>query len=222
MLHYLPVLKVKMQSCFGFDVDFGYFSRKVRLVADTDIDFKQAIQQGNMVVFEQMFRNYYERLCNYANTILNDMDEAEEIVQSTFLGLWEKRLNVEIHTAIKPYLYQAVHNRCLNYLEHLKVRQAHRQYYEQNTDVATDSVSHLTIARELEKEIEEAISSLPPQCQTVFRLSRFEGLTYAEIAQQLNISVKTIENHMGKALKILRERLKDYLPILLWFLFRSN
>jgi RNA polymerase sigma-70 factor (ECF subfamily) len=80
----------------------------------------------------------------------------------------------------------------------------------------------VSVANELEKQIEEAISSLPPQCQTVFRLSRFEGLTYAEIAQQLNISVKTIENHMGKALKIMREKLKDYLPLLIWLLFRNN
>lgn len=185
-------------------------------------DFTVALQEGNIAVFEQVFRNYYERLCNYANTILNDMDEAEEIVQGTFLGLWEKRSHIQIHTALKSYLYQAVHNSCLNHLDHLKVRKAHKDYYVNNADIAIESGAQFTITNELEKQIEEAISSLPPQCQTVFRLSRFEGLTYAEIAQNLNVSVKTIENHMGKALKIMRDRLKDYLPILMWFLFRDN
>lgn len=185
-------------------------------------EFNEALQQSNMIVFEQVFRNYYERLCNYANTFLNDMDEAEEIVQSTFLGLWEKRSGIQIHTALKSYLYQSVHNSCLNHLDHLKVRRAHREYYMHHSDIAVDSGSQVAVANELEKQIEEAISSLPPQCQTVFRLSRFEQLTYAEIAEQLNISVKTIENHMGKALKIMREKLKDYLPLLLWLLFRNN
>lgn len=185
-------------------------------------DFTEALQQSNMAVFEQVFRGYYERLCNYANTFLDDMDEAEEIVQATFLGLWEKRQNIQIHTALKSYLYQAVRNSCLNHLDHLKVRKAHKDYFINNTDVAVDSGSQFAISNELEKQIEEAISSLPPQCQTVFKLSRFEGLTYAEIAQNLNVSVKTIENHMGKALKVMRERLKDYLPIIMWFLFRNN
>lgn len=185
-------------------------------------NFNEALHQGNMVVFEQVFRNYYERLCNYANTILNDMDEAEEIVQGTFMGLWEKRSHIQIHTALKSYLYQSVRNNCLNHLDHLKVRQTHREYFIHSADMSADSGVQTTLANELEKQIEEAVSSLPPQCQTVFRLSRFEGLSYAEIAQQLDISVKTIENHMGKALRIMRERLKDYLPLLMWFLFRNN
>lgn len=185
-------------------------------------DFAYALQHGNMEVFEQVFKGYYERLCNYANTILNDMDEAEEIVQGTFLGLWEKRSTIQIHTGVKPYLYQAVHNSCLNHLNHLKVRKTHRDYYIHNAETGIDSSSQNTIANELEKQIEEAINSLPPQCQAVFKLSRFEGLSYAEIAQHLDLSVKTIENHMGKALRIMRERLKDYLPVLMWFLFRNN
>jgi RNA polymerase sigma-70 factor (ECF subfamily) len=80
----------------------------------------------------------------------------------------------------------------------------------------------MAVANELENKIEESVASLPPQCQTVFRLRRFEGLTYAEIGEQLNISVKTIENHMGKALRIMRQQLRDYLPLLIWFLFREN
>jgi RNA polymerase sigma-70 factor (ECF subfamily) len=150
------------------------------------------------------------------------MDEAEEMVQGTFLTLWEKRETIDIHTSVKSYLYQAVHNNSLNLLKHYQVRQAHSEHIKYHTDPGTDFNTQKVLGDELEQEIDAAIGSLPAQCQTVFRLSRFENLTYAEIAEQLNISVKTVENHMGKALKILRERLKDYLPILLWFLFRNN
>lgn len=181
-----------------------------------------ALHGGNEIIFEQVFRDYYERLCNYANTMVNDMDEAEEIVQSTFLALWEKRSGIDIHTSVKSYLYQAVHNTCLNRIKHNRVRQAHSEYYRYTADVAMGSGSDLLIGKELEGQINDAIDSLPPQCQAVFRLSRFENLTYAEISEQLDVSVKTVENHMGKALRILREKLKDYLPLFLFILFFEN
>lgn len=191
-------------------------------MALTNTELAEALQQGNMSVFESIFRDYYERLCNYARTLVNDMDEAEEIVQGTFFNLWEKRATIEIRTAVKPYLYSAVYNSCMNHLSHQKVRKTHYDYQIHHADVTVDSGAQFAIANELEKEIDTAINELPTQCQTVFRLSRFEGLSYSEIAQHLDISVKTVENHMGKALKILRERLKDYLPLLLWLLFRNN
>ncbi len=181
-----------------------------------------ALHGGNVIIFEQVFRDYYERLCNYANTMVNDMDEAEEIVQSTFLALWEKRSGIDIHTSVKSYLYQAVHNTCLNRIKHNRVKQTHSEYYRYTADVAMGSGSDLLIGKELEGQINDAIDSLPPQCQAVFRLSRFENLTYAEISEQLNVSVKTVENHMGKALRILREKLKDYLPLFLFILFFEN
>ena len=185
-------------------------------------ELANALQKGDEIVFEKVFKDYYERLCNYANTFVNDMDEAEEMVQSTFLALWEKRENIDIHTSVKSYLYQAVHNQSINKIKHYHVRQVHSEYVKHHGDFGTYDSSQNILGEELEKQINTAIESLPPQCQTVFKLSRFENLTYAEIAQQLDISVKTIENHMGKALRIMREQLKDYLPVLLWFLFRNN
>ena len=189
-------------------------------IAENELAY--ALQKGDELVFEDIFKNYYERLCNYANTFVNDMDEAEEMVQSTFLILWEKRESIDIHTSIKSYLYQAVHNQSLNRIKHFKVQQAHGEYMKQQADSGTFHYTENFLGEELEQQINAAIESLPPQCQTVFRLSRFENLTYAEIAQQLNVSVKTIENHMGKALRIMRVQLKDYIPVLLWFLFRNN
>jgi len=182
----------------------------------------EALRQGNEQVFETIFRTYYERLCNYANTILNDMDEAEEMVQGAFLTVWEKHDTLEIHTSVKSYLYRAVHNSCLNRVKHYKVRKTYGDSVKNQTELLHDDASQDLIGSELDAIVANAIDSLPDQCKLVFKLSRFENLTYAEIAEQLGISVKTVENHMVKALKVLREKLKDYLPVLIWLLFMRN
>ncbi len=187
-----------------------------------DRNIVEALRQGDEQVFETIFRTYYERLCNYANTILNDMDEAEEMVQSAFLTVWEKHDTLEIHTSVKSYLYRAVHNSCLNRVKHYKVRKTYGDSVKNQTELLHDDASQDLIGSELDAIVANAIDSLPDQCRLVFKLSRFENLTYAEIAEQLGISVKTVENHMVKALKVLREKLKDYLPVLIWLLFMRN
>jgi RNA polymerase sigma-70 factor (ECF subfamily) len=192
-------------------------------VSSPEKELAIVLHNSNEAVFENIFRNYYERLCNYANTMTNDMDEAEEIVQNTFLILWEKRMGIDIHTSLKSYLYQTVHNTCLNRIKHNRVVQMHNEHVRSTTENTTPSGSDQLIGKELETQVNSAIQSLPPQCQAVFKLSRFENLTYAEISEQLNISVKTVENHMGKALRIMRDKLKDYLPLVLfWIFFRNN
>ncbi len=199
------------------------FSFKLRsTLALIDKELITGLRKGDELVFENIFKNYYERLCNYANTIINDMDEAEEMVQSTFLEIWEKHEAIEIHTSMKSYLYRAVHNHCLNRLKHYKVRREHNEELKHQTEYGIESASQNLIGSELEQQIELAIGSMPPQCSKIFKLSRFENLTYAEIAENLKLSVKTVDNQMGKALRILREKLKDYLPYLLWiFLFKN-
>ena len=184
-------------------------------------ELADALHQSDKSVFESVFKTYYERLCNYANTMINNMDEAEEMVQNTFLNLWEKREAIQIHTSVKSYLYQAVHNHSLNQIKHLKVRQKHADYYVHHAYEAADTNTEKIIGDELAIRIDEAINSLPAQCRKVFQLSRFENLSYAEIADQLNISVKTIENHMGKALRIMRTKLTEFLALLIWLLFRN-
>lgn len=187
-----------------------------------DRNIVEALRQGDEQVFETIFKTYYERLCNYANTILNDMDEAEEMVQGAFLTVWEKHDTLEIHTSVKSYLYRAVHNSCLNRVKHYKVRKTYGDSVKNQTELLHDDASQDLIGSELDAIVANAIDSLPDQCRLVFKLSRFENLTYAEIAEQLGISVKTVENHMVKALKVLREKLKDYLPVLIWLLFMRN
>lgn len=174
-----------------------------------------ALTVGDVTAFEMLFRTYYQPLCHYAYSFLQDKEGAEEIVQSTFLMVWEKRDTLAIRTSVKPYLYAMVRNACLNVLKHEKIKQKHAGEELAVADRSCDSVSQIVASNELEYKIKAALEALPDQCRMVFKLSRFEELKYAEIAEQLNISVKTVENHMGKALKIMREQLKDYLPLII-------
>jgi RNA polymerase sigma-70 factor (family 1) len=187
----------------------------------TDKHILECLQNNDEQVFETFFRTYYQRLCNYANTILNDLDESEEMVQNAFLTLWEKRDTIEIHTSLKSYLYRTVYNSSLNRIKHLKVQRKHDEFYKQSATIEHESTTEKLMESELERMVQKAIVELPPQCQAVFKLSRFENLTYAEIGAQLNISVKTVENHMVKALRTLREKLKEFLPILIWLLMKN-
>ncbi|HYF70839.1 MAG TPA: RNA polymerase sigma-70 factor [Ohtaekwangia sp.] len=175
----------------------------------------ETLKAGDITAFEMLFRTYYQPLCNYAYTFVQDRDEAEEIVQSAFLSIWEKREMLEIRTAVKPYLYAMVRNACLNVLKHQKVKLQHAELELAVAERSSESVARTVMASELEHNIFRAMEALPQQCRIIFKLSRFEELKYAEIAAELNISIKTVENQMGKALKIMREQLKEYLPLLL-------
>ncbi len=173
------------------------------------------LKTGDLNAFEMLFRTYYQPLCNYAYTYTQDRDEAEEVVQSTFLSIWEKYDTLEIHTGMKPYLYAMVRNSCLNIIKHEKIKQQHVKSEMVFGERTIESVANTVLATELDERIQKALEKLPEQCRIIFKLSRFEELKYAEIAEQLNLSIKTVENQMGKALKIMREQLKDYLPLLL-------
>jgi RNA polymerase sigma-70 factor, ECF subfamily len=190
----------------------------IRHVQQSESNLLNAIQQGNENAFEMIFREHYEQLCRYAHSFLGDKDEAEEVVQASFIGVWEKRTALNITESIKAYLFQMVRNRCLNVLKHEKVKQLHINHESHHAEKTSESVSENIHARELEQRIIEAIKQLPEQCRLVFNLSRFEEMRYQEIADQLNISVKTVENQMGKALKMMRTQLQEFLPTLLLIL----
>ena len=185
-------------------------AKTVELSADQLIT---TLQAGDITAFEMLFKTYYQPLCNYAYSFVQDRDEAEEIVQATFMSVWEKREALSIHTGVKPYLYAMVRNASLNVLKHEKIKQQHVVGELAVAEKSVESVTRTVMASELEGRIYKALDKLPEQCRLVFKLSRFEELKYAEIAEQLDISIKTVENQMGKALKIMREQLKDYLPL---------
>ncbi len=164
--------------------------------------------------FEQLFRSNYSSLCGYANTFLKDVDASEEVVQEVMFRIWVNRDNLIINTSINSYLFRAVRNNCMNVLKHLNVRDDYKAWNEARGTGKEDTPEDHMIVSELELKIREAIDHLPMERRKIFILSRYDNLSYAEIATKLGISVKTVENQMGKALKTLREDLAEYLPCL--------
>lgn len=176
------------------------------------------LQKRDEKAFEQVFKKNFKNLHAYAFTLLNDGMAAEEMVQNVFFKLWERHNRITISGTVEAYLYKSVYNESLNYLKHLKVRAEHRLYVSHKKEADGGYHSKTLQAKELQQRISEAMNELPEQCRTVFQLSRFEELRYKEIASRLGISVKTVENHMGKALKMLRAKLADFLILVLLFL----
>ncbi|KOF02458.1 RNA polymerase sigma-70 factor [Roseivirga seohaensis] len=174
-----------------------------------------AFANGDRRAFEHLFKEHYNGACRYVFRILRDEDTCEEIVQSTFVNLWEKREMLKEDINFKSYLFRAAYNTALNYIKHEKVVNKYVNNKQDSIEISIQSyVSHQPDF-ELQKRIDDAIEGLPPQCQKVFRMSREEGLKYHEIAEELHISKKTVEVHMGKALKLLRTQLQDYLVFFL-------
>jgi len=172
----------------------------------------QLLNETGEQAFEQIFKSNFKNLHAYAYTIIKDDIMAEEIVQNVFCRLWEKKAKVEIRTSLGAYLYRSVYHESLNYLKHLKVRSAYNSYAQSQSRNTSDKAEKKLLMADLENKLNQALSELPEQCRTIFQMSRFEELKYQEIADRLGLSVKTIENQMGKALKLLRLKLVDFLP----------
>lgn len=175
---------------------------------NTDIELIDKIRKGNESAFEELFRNYYAPLCLFACKYI-DEDNAEELVQDFFARIWENRHLINIHSSVNQYLFQSVKNRCYNFIKQQKVKRSHIPQIKRELDHEED-ISAYFMNHELFRKIEKSIQSLPPKRREIFRLSREEGLKYREIAEKLNISIKTVETQMGLALKHLRETLKDF------------
>jgi RNA polymerase sigma-70 factor (ECF subfamily) len=177
-------------------------------------DIIPRIRSGDQSVFEALFRDYYARLCGYALKFVADTDQAEEIVQDLFCNLWDKKESRDIMTSVEAYLFRAVRNACFNHLKHLKIRYRHTESVKETAPAVSESVHESLEFLELAEMIEKAVEGMPPERKKIYILSRQEGLKYKDIAEKLNISVKTVENQMGKALKYLREHLSQYLVIM--------
>ena len=169
--------------------------------------------------FEQLFRKEIARLHNFARQYVPDADTAMDICQQVFIRLWEKRDSLDTRDALRSYLYTSVKNRCLNYIRDNKKYRSKILDLEctdldlmPSEDIDTDSDA-------LENQIHDAISGLPEKCRQVFEMSRFREMKYREIAEELDISQKTVEAHMSKAMRLLRDAL-GHLRILLWLFWR--
>ncbi len=173
----------------------------------SDRDIIGGIRRGDIGQFELLFRSSYTSLVNYAITILKDKDTAEEIVQDLFCKIWRDRKKINIMSSLNGYLFRAVYNKSMHYLEHQKVVRKHVSEAKKELVINTEDPIEILKYKELNEKIAIIIGKLPERCGRIFCMSRFEGLKYAEIAEELSISIKTVEANMGKALKVFRNEL---------------
>jgi RNA polymerase sigma-70 factor (ECF subfamily) len=171
--------------------------------------------------FEHLFREYFTGLCLFARKYTGDTDSAKEIVHTVFIRIWENRFDFDWEKPAKSYLFSSVYNRSLNFIRDNKKFISHEKASQGNLIMDDGTFSDHMESAELENRIKSALQKLPEKCREVFELSRFENKKYAEIAVSLNISVKTVETHMSKALHVLKEELKDYLTILILLLLKN-
>ena len=170
--------------------------------------------------YEELFKTHYANLCSYANKYLEDLDAAEEVVQDVFVKLWEGRKSLNITTNFQSYIFRAVRNSCLNLIKHINIREEYKAYNQEELNRNRQNLEDEIHASELENKIREAIEQLPIERRKVFVMSRYDGLKYREIAEKLNISDKTVENQMGKAIKFMKEKLSKYLVINILYLIK--
>ncbi len=168
--------------------------------------------------FEVVFKRCYEPLCRYANKLMLDRTMAEDAVQQVFTRLWEKKEQLHIQTSIESYLYKATYNTCMNELKKNKRLSSLDNQTREEADV--QSSDNKTRLRELEQQIQEGLKSLPEKYRAKFVMSRYEIMKYKDIASMLDISIKTVENQMGKALKMMRIHLSEFISVLLILLWK--
>ena len=164
--------------------------------------------QGFEKIFEESFDRFFDPLHRYAFSMVKDSDAARDVVQTVFIKWWEGKTSLADLTEARKYLFTAVYRSSLNAIRNEKVKQSHISVYA-NEQVKEIKFHDATEVDELDLKIKLAIENLPTQCRIIFSKSRMEEKKYAEIAADMNLSIKTVEAQMGKALKILREKLTD-------------
>ena len=161
--------------------------------------------------FEKIFKEYFISLCAFAIKYIHDTDEAKDIVHQVYMNLWEKRNEIKMSGSIRSYLYTSVHNRCLNYIrDHKKFIYDDYPDSKENLNPFIENSDYLEV-EELRSHIYKALYELPEGCRKIFTLSRYDGKKYKEIAQELGISIKTVETQMSKALKHMKSKLIKYI-----------
>lgn len=176
----------------------------------------QSLQEGEEKAFDFIFRKYYKALCAQANLYVHDLDQAQNLVQECFIKMWESRENAAGIKNLSAYLSFMVRNRSIDHVRKFK-KETITEVVSDDAGL-TESTDEIFLSFEFEERLVEALSTLPERCRIAFEYSRFEGLTYSEIANKMEISVKGVEALMSRSLKILRVELKEYLPLILMFM----
>jgi RNA polymerase sigma-70 factor (ECF subfamily) len=165
------------------------------------------IRNGREEAFRMLFEDYYKRLVVFAGKYLDNMESARDIVQDLFMNLYESRTSLTIKTSLKSYLYSSVKHRCLNQLRHEGVKEKYRELAIQAVTAEDPDLEEKMDATELEARIYQIVSGLPEQCRRIYTMSRVENKRNREIAEALNLSVRTVEAQISNALKTLKNNL---------------
>lgn len=176
------------------------------------------IKRGNEYAFEITFLKYYEPMCKSVWKYVRSKELSKEIVQDVFADIWDNREDLDPGGHLRGLLFVAARNKALDYLKHKKVVQNYQEKAKKvkQEELYTEIHPKKSVGHSLINDVNKAINELPPKARQVFLLNREEGLTYKEIANHLSISVKTVESQISRVLKILRSRLSQYLPVILF------
>jgi len=180
-------------------------------------DLVEKIKAGNQTAFEILFKTYSQKLIYFSRRYVFDKQTAENIVQDVFLKIWQNKENLDAAKNIQSYLFTAVKNESLKILRHLSVEKQQQENVSR-LSVVEPTPDETIDKKELREELSNAINDLPEKCREIFTMSRFDQLKYSEIADILEISIKTVETQMGRALKKLREQLAHLISIILLLL----
>ena len=167
----------------------------------------EGLWSGRESAYRQLFDQYYQKLVVFACKYLEDLESARDIVQEFYLYLYESRHSISIQTSLKSYLYSAVKNRCLNQVKHEQVKEKHRNMSRSEANVSDPDLEEMMDAVELEARVYEIVTKLPEKCRQIYIMSRVDGKRNREIADELNLSVRTVETQISKALKSLKNSL---------------
>jgi RNA polymerase sigma-70 factor (ECF subfamily) len=176
----------------------------------TDKELQALLQKDSEQAIILIFKRYYNYLCKIVYKIIPDYNLVEDLTQEVFFELWRKKEQLSVTASLKAYIRRAAVNKSLNYIRDQKIKFSDEEQYPV-VKSKQPSVTQQLEADELQLRIDEAIDSLPERCRVIFVLSRFEDMSYSEIADSLGIAVKTVENQISKALRLLRVALQDYL-----------
>jgi RNA polymerase sigma-70 factor (family 1) len=185
------------------------------------------LKLGKQQAFDTIFKKYYTFLCIEAKGYFKNAHLVEEIVCDVFTKLWQNKASLDIEISLREYLHKAVHNNCINYYRMQKVQERLKQEVDEKqkrafslADIGQNPLEY-TIMNEFEDRVKAAIELLPPRYKQAFKLSRFDNLTYEEIAEEMGISINGVKMNIKKALEFLREKLSDYLTTIIILLLSS-
>jgi RNA polymerase sigma-70 factor (ECF subfamily) len=175
-------------------------------IKTSDRDTFEEIKKDNEHALASLFEKHYVPLCRYAYTYLKDEAESENLIQEVFINIWNKRSEINIRTSVSSYLYRSAKNSAINFLTKNSRHQTESIDNLKGLEISNeDSEIDENEFSEMERKLSEALKSLPDKCKKIFIMSRVESLKYREIAEQLNISIKTVETQMSVAIKKIKE-----------------